>query len=70
MGQDLVSGDLGFARRSRLGVGYSAQDAEVNQFVTHMGPGGVKDGRTQALMTGEAGGHVVPWVQDRAYYFI
>lgn len=51
-------------------MGYSAQEAEVDQFMTHMGPGGLKDGRTQALMTVEAGGHVVPWVQDRAYYFV
>jgi len=70
MGQGLVPGGLGFARRSRQGVGYSAEEAEVDQFMTHMGPGGVKDGRTQALMTVEAGGHVVPWVQDRAYYFV
>lgn len=70
MGEDLVLGGLGFTRRSRLGVGYRAQEAEVDQFMTHMGPGGLKDGRTQALMTVEAGGHVVPRVQDRAYYFV
>lgn len=51
-------------------MGYRAQEAEVDQFMTHMGPGGLKDGRTQALMTVEAGGHVVPRVQDRAYYFV